>query len=140
MMVDRISIERRSWNMSRIRSRDTKPELLLRSALHKTGFRFRLHVRKLPGCPDIVLPRYRTVIFVHGCFWHRHSGCRNASIPSNRRDFWIGKLDANVERDEKNNVALKASGWTVFTVWECELESDPETVLHRLSHALKGIG
>ena len=139
MMVDRISSEHRSWNMSRIRSRETKPELQLRSALHKTGFRFRLHVRKLPGCPDIVLPKYHTAIFVHGCFWHRHSGCKNATIPSTRRDFWIRKLDANVERDVRNNIALKSSGWTIFIVWECELESDPGKVVQHLSIALRGI-
>lgn len=139
-MADRISSEHRSWNMSRIKGRDTKPELQLRSALHKAGFRFRLHVSKLPGTPDLVLPGYRSVIFVHGCFWHRHHGCRNASIPSNRREFWMEKLESNVNRDAKNSAVLIAAGWKVFTVWECELESDPEGVLQRLSIALKGTG
>ena len=138
MMADTISAERRSRNMSRIRSRDTKPELVLRSALHKAGFRFRLHAAKLPGRPDIVLPKYHAAVFVHACFWHRHPGCRNTTTPSTRREFWQDKFDANVERDARNSAALKAAGWNVFTVWECELKADPEQVVRRLSVALKG--
>lgn len=132
-MVDTITRERRSWNMSRITGRNTRPELRLRSLLHRAGFRFRLHAKELPGRPDIVLPKYRTVIFVHGCFWHRHQGCRNATMPSTRTEFWQSKFDSNVTRDIRNRAALQAAGWTVFTVWECELEKDASGVVERLS-------
>lgn len=123
-MVDSISKERRSWNMSRIRSKNTKPELIVRSLLHKRGFRFRLHVRDLPGKPDIVLPKYKTVIFVHGCFWHRHLGCGGATIPKSRTEWWIEKLDGNVKRDLKIERDLKALGWKTIVIWECELENE----------------
>jgi DNA mismatch endonuclease, patch repair protein len=138
MMADLISAERRSWNMSRIKSRDTKPELLLRSMLHRMGFRFRLHVKNLPGCPDIALPKYRTAIFVHGCFWHRHSGCRNATMPSTRPKFWAEKFEGNIKRDIRNREALETLGWKVLVAWECELKSDPESVVHKLSTAING--
>ncbi|WP_223478074.1 very short patch repair endonuclease [Oricola indica] len=123
-MADRISKAHRSWNMSRIRGKDTKPEKLLRSALHRAGFRFRLHSGNLPGKPDIVLPKYRTVIFVHGCYWHRHSGCRHATTPKSNIDFWNGKFAATVERDLRNVADLEAAGWRVLIVWECEIEAD----------------
>lgn len=137
MMADSLSSERRSWNMSRIRGRDTRPELHLRSMLHRSGFRFRLHARNLPGRPDIVLPKYRTVIFVHGCFWHRHTGCSNTTMPSTRREFWQEKFDGNVRRDARNGVALVVTGWMVLTVWECELKSDSQEVISRLFHDLR---
>jgi DNA mismatch endonuclease (patch repair protein) len=137
MMVDTITSERRSWNMSRIRARDTGPELRLRSLLHRAGFRFRLHAKKLPGRPDIVLPKYRTAIFVHGCFWHRHSGCRNATTPSTRAEFWQDKFDSNVRRDARNRADLEAVGWTVMTVWECELKADAEEVVRRVASELR---
>lgn len=137
MMVDTISSERRSWNMSRIRGRNTKPELMLRSMLHREGFRFRLHSKNLPGRPDIVLPRYRTVIFVHGCFWHRHEGCRNATMPSTRREFWSEKFDKNKERDIRSREALESAGWKVCVVWECELKSNLETVVNQLSTIIR---
>ena len=133
MMVDTISAERRSWNMSRIKGKNTKPELALRSKLHRAGFRFRLHSKDLPGRPDIILPRYHIAIFVHGCFWHRHDGCRYATTPSTRQEFWSEKFDKNIERDARNRAALEAAGWTVCVVWECELQSDLEAVLNRLS-------
>ena len=101
-MTDILSKERRSWNMSRIRGSDTKPELLVRSLLHRMGYRFRLHRKDLPGRPDIVLPKYRTVIFVHGCFWHRHKGCKYAYTPKSRTDFWQNKFQGTVERDKRN--------------------------------------
>jgi DNA mismatch endonuclease (patch repair protein) len=123
-MADRISKAHRSWNMSRIRGKDTKPEKLLRSALHRAGFRFRLHSGNLPGKPDIVLPKYRTVIFVHGCYWHRHSGCRHATTPKSNIDLWNGKFAATVERDLRNVADLEAAGWRVLIVWECEIEAD----------------
>lgn len=137
-MADTISAERRSWNMSRIAGRNTKPELLLRSLLHRAGFRFRLHAKDLPGKPDIVLPKYHIAIFVNGCFWHRHPGCRNATMPSTRTEFWAAKFDGNVERDLRNAALLEDAGWTVLTVWECDLKSDPEAVLNRLSDAIRG--
>jgi DNA mismatch endonuclease (patch repair protein) len=137
-VVDTISAERRSWNMSRIAGSNTKPELLLRSGLHRAGYRFRLHAKDLPGKPDIVLRKYRTAIFVHGCFWHRHPGCRNATLPSTRTEFWTSKFEGNVERDLRNTVALKEAGWTVLIVWECDLKSDPQAVVMRISQAIKG--
>lgn len=123
--------------MSRIRGRNTGPELRLRSLLHRAGFRFRLHTKQLPGSPDVVLPKYQTAIFVHGCFWHRHPGCRNATMPSTRRDFWQEKFDANVSRDARNQAALEAAGWTVLTIWECELKADAEGVVRRLADELR---
>lgn len=140
MMADTLTSERRSWNMSRIRGRNTGPERRLRSLLHRAGFRFRLHAKQLPGRPDVVLTRYRTVIFVHGCFWHRHPGCRNATTPSTRREFWQEKFDGNVSRDARNRAALEATGWTVLTVWECELKVDAEGVVHRVADQLRGDG
>jgi len=105
--------------MSRIRGKDTGPEKLVRSLLHRMGYRFRLHVKDLPGRPDIVLPRYRTVVFVHGCFWHRHRGCKNCTTPTNNRAFWVEKLEGNAERDLQNRAALRLAGWRVVVVWEC---------------------
>jgi DNA mismatch endonuclease (patch repair protein) len=123
--------------MSRIKGRDTGPELLLRSLLHRAGFRFRLHPKELPGKPDIVLPRYHAAIFVHGCFWHRHEGCRNATTPSTRTEFWQAKFHSNVNRDQRNIAALEAAGWTVFTVWECELKSDAAAIVDKLSRDIR---
>jgi DNA mismatch endonuclease, patch repair protein len=137
MMADTLSSERRSWNMSRIKGHNTGPEVRLRSLLHRAGFRFRLHAKELPGRPDIVLPRYRTTIFVHGCFWHRHTGCRNATTPSTRKAFWQEKFDGNVRRDERNRSELVAEGWTVVVVWECELAADPDLVVSRLAADLR---
>lgn len=119
-MADRISKEHRSWNMSRIKGKDTSPELRVRSVLHRMGYRFRLHRNDLPGKPDIVLPKYRTVIFVHGCFWHRHLGCRYAYTPKSRVDFWNRKFKETRMRDCKNLVSLSDQGWNVWIVWECE--------------------
>ena len=123
-MTDRISPERRSWNMSRIGSRDTKPELVVRSALHRMGYRFRLHRKDLPGTPDIVLPRHGTVIFVHGCFWHRHKGCSACYTPKTRIEFWKKKFRDNIKRDRRDTKLLRQQGWKVFVVWECETRSD----------------
>lgn len=136
-MADTISTERRSWNMSRIKGRDTGPELRLRSLLHRAGFRFRLHAQDLPGKPDIVLPKYHTVIFVHGCFWHRHKGCRNATTPSTRAEFWQAKFNGNVDRDNRNRAALEVAGWTVMTVWECDLKADADLVVQQLSTKIR---
>ena len=133
-MRDRLTKERRSWNMAQIRGKDTKPEVLVRSVLHRMGFRFRLHGKDLPGRPDIVLPRYRAVIFVHGCFWHRHRGCRNCTTPTRRREWWIKKLEGNVVRDRFQEQALRKLGWRTMVVWECETEM-PDA-LERLGRAL----
>ena len=122
-MADTVDRETRSRIMSRIRGKDTKPELVLRSALYARGLRYRLHVRKLAGTPDLVFARFRAVCFVHGCFWHRHPGCRNASEPATRREFWKAKFGANVERDQCTQQALVKEGWRVAIVWECALDS-----------------
>lgn len=111
----------RSELMARIRSKDTRPELIVRHFLWASGFRYRLHGKKLPGRPDIVLTRYRTVIFVHGCFWHGHEGCKDFRIPNTRREFWEAKIHRNQERDLQNQAKLKALGWNIITVWECEI-------------------
>ena len=118
--MDRISPQRRSWNMSRIRAKDTAPELIVRRELHRRGFRFRLHRRDLPGCPDIVLPKHRQVIFVNGCFWHRHDGCSLAAIPKSNQAFWQEKFQKTVERDKRTRKELKDAGWSVHVVWECD--------------------
>ena len=136
-MVDRISEEHRSWNMSRIRGANTKPELQLRSLLHGAGYRFRLHKPKLPGRPDVILKKYRTVIFVHGCYWHRHSNCPNATTPGTRTNFWQAKFDDTVERDKRKTAELRGYGWRVITVWECELEKDPQGVLDDIRSVLE---
>lgn len=121
-MADRISPEQRSRNMSRVKGRDTKPELLVRSIVHGLGYRFRLHSKKLPGRPDVVLPRHRKVIFVHGCFWHGHPGCRRAARPSTNREFWDKKIEGNIARDAANIEALSAAGWKVLVVWQCAMK------------------
>jgi DNA mismatch endonuclease, patch repair protein len=118
--MDRISKARRSWNMSRIKAENTSPERSVRSTLHRAGLRFRLHQRSLKGRPDIVLPRFRTVIFVHGCFWHRHSACRFAYFPKTRIAFWKKKFDENVARDRRTCKYLRRNGWRVIVIWECE--------------------
>ncbi len=106
--------------MSRIKNRDTKPEIAVRSLLHRMGYRFRLHRKDLPGRPDIVLPKYNTVIFVHGCFWHRHKNCRFAYTPKSNIEFWTEKFEKNIRRDDRNKVALENLGWNVKIIWECE--------------------
>ena len=125
MQMDKLTAEQRSWNMSRIKSKDTRPEILVRSLLHRLGFRFSLKRRDLPGRPDIVLTRHKVAIFVHGCFWHRHKDCQNSVLPKTRQEFWMAKLTGNVERDTRNVIALKQMGWKVLTVWECEVEDEP---------------
>jgi DNA mismatch endonuclease, patch repair protein len=110
----------RSAQMSLVKSRDTKPELRVRRAVHKAGLRYRLHVKDLPGRPDLVFPSLGVVLFVHGCFWHRHEGCSAARLPKSRLDFWIPKLEGNIERDQRQQLALGTLGWDVLVVWECE--------------------
>ena len=120
--MDTLSTEARSRLMSRIKGRDTKPELLVRSTAHRLGLRFRLHDTRLPGKPDLVLPKHRTVIFVHGCFWHRH-GCKLASNPKSRQDYWLPKFERNVRRDAEHRATLEAAGWRVVVIWECEAKA-----------------
>jgi DNA mismatch endonuclease (patch repair protein) len=129
--MDTLSPERRSWNMSRIKSGDTGPELIVRSILHRIGCRFSLHRKDLAGRPDVVLPKYKTVVFVHGCFWHRHKGCQDATMPKTRRAFWRKKLEGNVARDKVKQCALRTFGWRVIVVWECETE-DTRDLRNRL--------
>ena len=123
--------------MSRIKGRNTKPELAVRSLLHRMGYRFRLHRADLPGKPDIVLSRYRTVIFVHGCFWHRHKDCRFAYTPKSRTEFWLKKLEPNVIRDIQVKSDLELLGWRVITLWECELR-DMDQLAARLDADVGG--
>jgi DNA mismatch endonuclease (patch repair protein) len=121
--MDRFTPSQRSALMSKVRGKNTRPEERVRSILHHLGFRFRLHRKDLPGTPDIVLPKYRTVIFVHGCFWHRHPGCKKASMPQTNKEFWERKLARNVERDAVVSEKLTRIGWRVLVVWECELKN-----------------
>jgi len=139
-MADVVDAATRSRMMSGIRGRNTKPEILVRSLLHREGFRFRLHVRELPGKPDIVLPKYRAVIFVHGCFWHGHD-CPLYRLPGTRPDFWRNKIDRNRASDRRAREALLAAGWRVAVVWECALRgagTDPGQVGQRLAVWLRG--
>ncbi|ARJ70067.1 very short patch repair endonuclease [Paracoccus contaminans] len=120
-MTDIVDQQTRSRMMSGIRGKNTKPELALRRALHARGFRFRLHSGKVHGRPDLVLAKHRAVVFVHGCFWHRHEGCRYTTVPATRREFWRAKFDANTARDSALRTRLLEDGWRVATVWECAL-------------------
>ena len=123
-MVDTFSKETRSYVMSRIKCKDTKPEIIVRSYLFSRGLRFRKNDKRYPGSPDIVLPKYKTIVFVHGCFWHLHEGCKYARIPKSNVDYWEKKLYRNRERDKHNQKELQKMGWNVITVWECELKKD----------------
>ena len=135
-MTDIVSKEKRSWNMGRIKGKDTKPEILVRSLLHKAGFRFRVNDNKLPGKPDIVFPKYHTIIFVHGCFWHRHNKCKYAYTPKTRIDFWKNKFNENMLRDKLVVKKLKTKGWKVHTIWECEIEKNIQKVIQSLKMLL----
>ena len=135
-MIDVVDQKTRSRMMSGIRGKDTRPEMLVRSGLHRLGFRFRLHARNLPGSPDLVLKRYRAVVFVHGCYWHRHEGCPYATTPATRLEFWQEKFEANVERDHRHQKALRETGWRVFVVWECALRREGVAAVERLATAL----
>ena len=134
---DKFSPEKRSEIMSRVRSGNTEPERAVRSALHKRGYRFRIHSKSLPGSPDIVLPKYKTAIFVHGCFWHQHPNCRKATIPRTNTEKWEKKLSRNVSRDEKALSDLTALGWFPIVIWECELKKDLEGQINALIDVIK---
>ena len=120
--VNKIS-DQRSRNMAAIKSKNTKPEIAVRKMLHALGYRFRLHRKDLPGSPDIVLPKYKTVIFVHGCFWHRHENCKYASTPKTRKEFWENKFNENMKRDKNNFKELKKLNWNLLVIWECETKN-----------------
>jgi len=123
--------------MALVRSKNTRPEIRLRKALFSLGYRYRLHDKKLPGKPDIVLSKYRTVIYMHGCFWHRHANCRAATCPKTNADYWTPKFEKNVERDAAHQQVLEALGWRVIVVWECELRKDILKVLATITDKLK---
>ncbi|MGO4638441.1 very short patch repair endonuclease [Mesorhizobium sp. 2RAF45] len=137
-MPDHVSPERRSYIMSQVGTRNTKPELMVRQALHRLGYRFRLHRRDLPGSPDLVFPARRKVIFVHGCFWHGHN-CRWGHLPKSRPDYWQPKIEANRERDLRNLAALGEAGWLSHVIWQCALR-DPDTSLEKAVAFLDGYG
>lgn len=124
--MDKISPQQRSWQMSRVGRADTAPEMAVRRIAYALGYRYRLHDRRLPGSPDLVFRSRKKVIFVHGCFWHRHEGCRRTTMPKTREDFWKAKFDANQARDCRDLEALNALGWKVLTIWECEIKPGVE--------------
>ncbi len=130
-MTDRVSQEQRSHMMAAVRGANTLPELFVRKQLFSAGFRYRLHAKELAGKPDIVLPRFRIAVFVHGCFWHGHT-CSRGKRPTSNIEFWSTKIDGNVRRDRRNHGALKAAGWSVVVIWECRLEQATKTLLRRL--------
>lgn len=136
-MADTLTKNERSIRMGRVKSRDTSPELQVRRMIHRMGFRYRLYVRELPGRPDIVLPRHRKAVFVHGCFWHRHAalGCKLARLPKSRLEFWLPKLESNRRRDQRDMRKLRNAGWQIMVVWECQLR-DKERLENRLKRFL----
>ena len=136
-MSDHLTPERRSWNMSRIRGKDTSIEVKVRSYLFAQGFRFRKNDKRYPGKPDVVLPKYHTVIFIHGCFWHRHPGCKEATTPKTRAEFWQEKFDRNVANDRKNRELLEKEGWKVITLWECDINKRFEETMEELISQIK---
>lgn len=139
-MTDVHSVRVRSYNMSRIRSKDTKPEILVRKFLHKNGFRYRLHVKDMPGKPDIVLKKYKTVVFVQGCFWHGHENCKLFVMPKSNTDYWTKKIQANIDKDLHSAQLLKEQGWNVVKVWECQLKGpDAESTLVSLKSTIVGL-
>ena len=138
-MADSLTKEKRSWNMSRIRGKDTKIEVKVRKYLFSKGFRYRKNVTTLPGKPDIVLPKYKTAIFVHGCYWHRHPGCKYAYMPKTNVEFWEKKFSENIANDEKNRLKLETSGWTVITLWECDIKRDFESTMDKLLYQISSM-
>jgi len=138
--VDIVDKATRSRMMSGIRGRDTAPELIVRRGLHQRGLRYVLGGRGLPGRPDLVFPSRMTAVFVHGCFWHRHSGCRFAYLPKTRPDFWATKFSSNIARDARNEACLEALGWNVEVIWECALKVDPESLIRDLARRIRTRG
>lgn len=131
--MDILTPEQRRRTMAAVKSKDTKPEMLVRRLLHAAGYRFRIHRKDLPGNPDIVLPKYRTVVFVHGCFWHQHDSCKRATRPASSQDYWQKKLDRNVQRDKTTIAALGGLGWRIIVVWECETRNLEQLSKHLIS-------
>lgn len=136
-MADHLTPEKRSWNMAQIRSANTSVEVLVRKKLFSEGFRFRKNDKRYPGKPDIVLPKYHTVIFIHGCFWHRHENCKRATTPKTRLDYWLPKFQKNVENDKKHQEELEKMGWNVIVVWECEVNNHFDDTMERIISKLK---
>lgn len=134
--MDKLTPEKRSWNMSQIKSKNTKPEQIVASFLRENHVGYRRNFKNLPGKPDFVLSKYNAVIFVNGCFWHRHEGCKNSTLPKTNTEFWETKLQSNVDRDLNQYRELQLLGWRVFVIWECELEKNPK---YHLQTLLKGI-
>lgn len=124
--------------MRAVRGKETTPEIVVRSALHRMGFRFRTYHKGLPGSPDIVLPRWKTVIFIHGCFWHRHDGCRYASMPKHNSEYWTRKFEENIQRDRRIEEEILRMGWRCLVIWECELKKNDDDAVQRLADGIKG--
>jgi len=135
--MDTISKDKRSWNMSRIKARDTSIEVKVRKRLFSEGFRYRKNDKRFPGKPDIVLPMYKTVIFINGCFWHRHLGCKRATMPKTRTEYWETKLKRNVENDKKHNYEIEKMGWHPITIWECQIREDFEDTMLKITKSIK---
>lgn len=136
-MSDKLTPEKRSWNMSRIKGKDTKIEVEVRKYLFSKGDRFRKNDKRYPGKPDIVLPKYHVAIFVHGCFWHRHEGCKDATTPKTRTEFWLEKFDKNVKNDQIKQEKLRELGWKVIVIWECEIKKDLIKTMEWLEQEIK---
>ena len=136
-MGDKLTPEKRSWNMSRIKGKDTKIEVEVRKYLFSKGYRFRKNDKRYPGKPDIVLPKYHVAIFVHGCFWHRHEGCKDATTPKTRTEFWLEKFDKNVKNDQIKQEKLRELGWKVIVIWECEIKKDLIKTMEWLEQEIK---
>ncbi|XVG99771.1 very short patch repair endonuclease [Eubacteriales bacterium KG127] len=135
-MGDKLTPEKRSWNMSRIKGKDTKIEVEVRKYLFSKGYRFRKNDKRYPGKPDIVLPKYHVAIFVHGCFWHRHEGCKDATTPKTRTEFWLEKFDKNVKNDQIKQEKLRKLGWKVIVIWECELKRNFQETMDKVEKEL----
>jgi len=135
-MSDKLTPEKRSWNMSRIKGKDTKIEVEVRKYLFSKGYRFRKNDKRYPGKPDIVLPKYHVAIFVHGCFWHRHEGCKDATTPKTRTEFWLEKFDKNVKNDQIKQEKLRELGWKVIVIWECELKRSFQKTMDKVEKEL----
>ena len=135
-MSDKLTPEKRSWNMSRIKGKDTKIEVEVRKYLFSKGYRFRKNDKRYPGKPDIVLPKYHVAIFVHGCFWHRHEGCKDATTPKTRTEFWLEKFDKNVKNDQTKQEKIRELGWKVIVIWECELKRSFQKTMDKVEKEL----
>ena len=136
-MTDVHDKKTRSFNMSQIKGKDTKPEMLVRKFLFSNGFRYKLHDKKLPGKPDLVFPKYKKVVFIHGCFWHGHDGCKYFVIPNTRTEWWLNKINRNKDKDAESIIELKKRGWETITIWECELK--PENRENKLKALIKNL-